>query len=70
MKLPQYRMLKISAEHVVNHPTALVAEWIDDVVTCGECARSYIEEEKALRCIDRGEYVTEDDYCSFGWRKE
>lgn len=41
MKLPQYRLLKISLD---KKGTSIVAEWVD-FVTCGECKHRPIKED-------------------------
>ena len=63
MKLPQYRLLKISSS---RKGTSIEAEWVD-FVTCGECKHSYGVRQYCV--IDH--WVGEaDDYCSYGERKE
>ena len=70
MKLPQYRLLKISAS---RKGTSIEAEWVD-FVTCGEC--KYNENpctnhgEMSPRCRYANYKRSADDFCSYGCRKE
>ena len=72
MKLPQYRLLKISAS---RKGTSIVAEWVD-VVTCGECKwfdSGKNDSEIWSMCTRHfGKYidVNADDFCSYGSRSE
>ena len=65
MKLPQYRLLKISSS---RKGTSIEAEWVD-FVTCGEC--KYWNNETDLTYCERTVWfgTNADDYCSFGERK-
>ena len=61
MKLPQYRLLKISSS---RKGTSIEAEWVD-FVTCGECKHIY-----TMDCAfyEVGDNVKPDDFCSYGER--
>lgn len=61
MKLPQYRLLKISQK---DH-TTLEAEWID-IVTCEEC-KWWLG---FCSRIDGLFEPNDDDFCSYGERRE
>lgn len=71
MKLPQYRLLKISSS---RKGTSIEAEWID-VVTCGECKWWWKEWETCTHknLVDGHACATTfkaDCFCSYGERKE
>lgn len=61
MKLPQYRLLKISSS---RKGTSIQVEWVD-FVTCGEC-RWYNEREG---CFFSTAEITADGFCSYGERE-
>lgn len=64
MKLPQYRLLKISAK---DH-TTLEAEWVD-FVTCGECKYRYMDNNTWV-CPFGLMLKGDDGYCNYGERGE
>ena len=69
MKLPQYRLLKISSD---RKGTSIKAEWVD-FVTCGECKRGeYREEFDDYECHASGCGLVYDAdfYCADGERKD
>lgn len=73
MKLPQYRLLKISAS---RKGASIVAEWVD-VVTCGECKwLRYCETEEMELTLDcdhpdgGGVPRSEEWFCADGERKD
>lgn len=59
MRLPRYELLKITAQDIGT----LKAEWMGEVVTCGEC-------EYLLHCNFGISEHGLDNYCSLGRRKE
>ena len=67
MKLPQYRLLKISSS---RKGTSIEAEWVD-LVTCGECKWSKPYSDKQLKCdaLGLGGLKFPDDFCSYGERE-
>ena len=68
MKLPQYRLLKISSS---RKGTSIVAEWVD-VVTCGEC-KYWLDGSGLCKHWSKlyGSVLTKaDDFCSYGERRE
>lgn len=65
MKLPQYRLLKISSD---RKGTSIKAEWVD-FVTCGEC-KHWNEEDHWCNIRDSyGWNYKPDDFCSYGERE-
>ena len=66
MKLPTYRLLKISSS---RKGTSIEAEWVD-FVTCGEC-KYYVNgqcwKSDGLDKLDGN--VADDDFCSRGERE-
>lgn len=71
MKLPQYRLLKISSS---RKGTSIEAEWVD-FVTCAECRKVREDGGHAncsgyLYCKKWKTLVDEDSYCSWGERRE
>ena len=66
MKLPQYRLLKISAS---RKGTSIEAEWVD-FVSCGECkycVNGQCWKSDGLDKLDGN--VADDDFCSRGERE-
>lgn len=70
MKLPQYRLLKISQKD----PTTLEAEWVD-IVTCKECKHNPWDFDRTdFTCVWDDDFAdrpqTPDDFCSYGERED
>lgn len=65
MKLPQYRLLKISSS---RKGTSIVAEWVD-FVTCGEC-KHWVSDGGAIMFCEHTDVPTDaNDFCSYGERE-
>lgn len=62
MKLPQYKLLKISSS---RKGTSIEIEWVD-LVTCGEC-KAY--DSGCEWCSGLGIEMKPDDFCSYGERE-
>ena len=63
MKLPQYRLLKISSS---RKGASIEAEWVD-LVTCREC-KAY--DSECEWCKGLGLEMKPNDFCSYGCKTE
>lgn len=71
MRLPQDRILHIDTE-LAGDEVRVVAEWQGEIVRCKDC-KHYIVEGITTQygwCHEYKHSVDEDDYCSYGERRE
>lgn len=68
MRLPQDRILHIDIEYIENRAN-VTAEWQGELVRCKDCKwRGRLG--CALRIADDSDKPKDDDFCSFGERRE
>lgn len=72
MRLPQDRILHIDTE-LKDGKVNVVAEWQGELVRCKDCSHRFYDKYNDCFMCDRheyGEYFEDDDFCSWGERRE